>query len=344
MTDHPSDYPISYPEQLNRRIVSAEPCGVCFLPSPLCKFYIGKGKARGRNKLKKITHVEGCKSTVDFAKVKYAVAEKSTETVPSSNFPIQCPQCSPNDAAIWRYNLHYHFTHKYLTADLAQYKHLWKLSDAEYHHVKEVWDKHKRAPKPRKSKSKKGKELEHRPLVISDAHSARLALRTTDLQETEKSKDDEGNDTVCSIVVSGARLIDDADFIVDSSGESKVESEEEEKSTHGTEDDNDEAEDGVDYEQQSEIFDALTAQIAQSEGIQLPASGLVTTEPLDCISPPAESAVSGTQEPMVAPSVNTCTTRKRKAKEVERIFECFCGQVVENRDDRDGGSLQSQRL
>ena len=80
---------------------SSEPCGFCLRPSPLCRFYLGKGSSRGKKKAIRIVRVEGCKSPVDVKKIKYSTAFKSTASSPCSNIPMQCPRCSPSDPAIW---------------------------------------------------------------------------------------------------------------------------------------------------------------------------------------------------------------------------------------------------
>lgn len=97
---------------------SSELCGFCLQPSPLCRFYLGKGSAWGKKKAIRIVHVKGCKSPVDVKKIKYSTAFKSMASSSCSNILIQCPWCSPSDPAIWWYNLCSHFVSMHPTADL----------------------------------------------------------------------------------------------------------------------------------------------------------------------------------------------------------------------------------
>ncbi|KAF8152359.1 hypothetical protein B0H34DRAFT_724881 [Crassisporium funariophilum] len=79
-------------------------CGLCLRPSPMCQFFLKKGKG---------AHASG-------------VASESTASSPCSNVPIHCPLCPKSDPAIWRYFFRIHFQQKHPNAPLAQYENIWK--------------------------------------------------------------------------------------------------------------------------------------------------------------------------------------------------------------------------
>lgn len=152
---------------------STEPCGLCLAPSPLCQFYLTKGRStQGQTKID-YTASHGCANLgVTF---KYAVAAASTKTVPCSNVPLHCPLCPPNHLVIWKYTAHHHFLNRHPATDLNQWKHLWEISSAEKAAMDVVWDERRKVPISRgKNKCKKD---ELGPLVISEAHSSCLARR-----------------------------------------------------------------------------------------------------------------------------------------------------------------------
>ncbi|KAK0444290.1 uncharacterized protein EV420DRAFT_1648982 [Desarmillaria tabescens] len=156
---------------------ATEPCGLCLAPSSLCQFYLTKGKgAQGQTKID-YSSSRGCPNIgVTF---KYGIAVASTKTAPCSNVPLRCPLCPPNHPAIWKYMARYHFLNQHPAADLNQWKHLWEISSAEKAAMDKVWDERKKVPMPR-GKNKRKKDVLG-PLIISEAHSSRLARRTTDL-------------------------------------------------------------------------------------------------------------------------------------------------------------------
>lgn len=152
---------------------STEPCGLCLAPSPLCQFYLTKGRgAQGQTKIDYTTS-RGCVNLgVTF---KYAVAAAPTKTAPCSNVPLRCPLCPPNHPAIWKYTARYHFLNRHPAADLNQWKHLWQISSAEKAAMDVVWDERRKVPTSRGKNKRKKDDLG--PLVISEAHSSRLARR-----------------------------------------------------------------------------------------------------------------------------------------------------------------------
>jgi hypothetical protein len=150
---------------------SSEPCGLCLRPSPMCQFYLKKGKsAKGRLKINYAAS-KGCPNLITFS---YNVAAESSKSSPCSNVPLRCPLCSSGDPAVWRYNMKYHFQLAHPSASLPTYQELWSLTNFEKSQMAAIWkDRHKVTVKRRKTKGK------HLPasLEISKAHSSRLAFR-----------------------------------------------------------------------------------------------------------------------------------------------------------------------
>lgn len=117
---------------------SDEPCGLCLRPSPLCVFYIKKGK--GANASLTVDKKRSvCKYPIKFY---YQKAVNSMEGSPCSNVPILCPICGPKAPAVWKYNLHAHFQHKHPSQlTNSKYTQLWHLTNFEKHEVSEIWKK-----------------------------------------------------------------------------------------------------------------------------------------------------------------------------------------------------------
>ncbi|KAF6750128.1 hypothetical protein DFP72DRAFT_1139753, partial [Ephemerocybe angulata] len=82
-----------------------EPCGLCLLPSKLCRYVVVKGKGS-----KASLHVDwerssGCARAVSFS---YKWAAEYTDNSPCTNVPLPCPLCPKSKPAVWRYNLRLH--------------------------------------------------------------------------------------------------------------------------------------------------------------------------------------------------------------------------------------------
>lgn len=96
---------------------------------------------------------------------------KSTTSSPCSNVPIKCPLCSYDAPAVWHYNMKNHFTRAHPSAEPSKYKTLWTLDNFEKEEMKKVWAARLKVP------VKRNKKPNTPALVISQAHSSRLALR-----------------------------------------------------------------------------------------------------------------------------------------------------------------------
>lgn len=109
---------------------------------------------------------------------------------------------------------------------------MWELSRAKIAAMDKVWEERRKVPKP-KGKNKKGGLS---PLIISEAHSMRLARRTTDLsgetlQDTETSGvNSKGNEEGLDWTSDGGDTeLDDSDDGADNTSSSS-------NSTSGTKD------------------------------------------------------------------------------------------------------------
>lgn len=175
----PVSLPTSHPQRILSHIGSHilhdpninranEPCGLCLRPSPKCIFYLIKGKGAKASMKINETRTKGCSNAISFA---YGVAAESSTTSPCSNVPIQCPLCPRSEPAVWRYNLKYHFLATHPKAEMSKYDVLWKLSNFEIAEMKKIWVARQKVSVKRKKKTT------HPALVISEAHSSRMALR-----------------------------------------------------------------------------------------------------------------------------------------------------------------------
>ncbi|KAF8221652.1 hypothetical protein L208DRAFT_1530560, partial [Tricholoma matsutake] len=146
---------------------SAEPCGLCLQSSPLCVYYLKRGKGVGASEQVDSTK-SVCANKIPFG---YAVAAISTSSSPSSNVPIHCPICPTAALCVWRYNLSHHMRSKHPAILLPPYKSLWQIKNAKKSQLKEMWNNHHKHKKMQKSKKQNTSGL-----IISEAHSSRLTL------------------------------------------------------------------------------------------------------------------------------------------------------------------------
>lgn len=149
-----------------------ERCGTCLrLSVPgICEYFLKKGKGAKASFLVDLARTT-CVNKFHFQYK--AASQSSTSSSPSSNVPIECPICGPGTPAVWRYSMRAHFEHYHpLSASIPKYSSMWTLSNFEEHEIHELWKKRNNT-KPKK----KGKGKGSVPLVISEAHSSRMAFR-----------------------------------------------------------------------------------------------------------------------------------------------------------------------
>ena len=147
---------------------SASLCGLCLRPSPLCQFFLKKGKGAHANLTVNQAASKGCLVKIKYS---YGVASESTTSSPCSNVPIHCPLCPKLDSAIWRYSFKIHFQQKHPNAPFLQYESIWKLTNYEITEMKRIWGNRTKVPAKR---TKKSKIL---PLTISEDHRAQIPAR-----------------------------------------------------------------------------------------------------------------------------------------------------------------------
>jgi hypothetical protein len=147
---------------------ASEPCSFCLRPSPLCRFYLKKGKGFDAN-----LQINYNKSTCsNMLRVSYATVASSTASSPCSNIPIQCPWCPQSAPAIWRYNMFFHIKNNHPQVSLNDNQDVWKIGNSERDGLKKVWQNRNKVKKTRKSKKRSGANL-----VISRAHASNQVLR-----------------------------------------------------------------------------------------------------------------------------------------------------------------------
>jgi hypothetical protein len=147
-------------------VQAVEPlCGLCLRPSPLCEYYLSKGKgAHGKLRVNQKMS-KGCLLKMKFS---YSVAAESNASSPCSNVPIHCPICPKTNPAIWKYFMKIHFEEKHKSLPLTNYAHLWMLSNFEKLEMKQIWLKRGKVP------AKRGRKSKNPPLIISENHRAQI--------------------------------------------------------------------------------------------------------------------------------------------------------------------------
>ncbi|KAF8815933.1 hypothetical protein BYT27DRAFT_7004715, partial [Phlegmacium glaucopus] len=148
---------------------STELCGLCLCPTPLCQFFLMKGKgSKGQPKVNQRLS-RGCGMAVKYS---YRVVAASSTMSPCSNVPIQCPVCPSVDPAVWKYSLKAHFNNKHkMLAASGKYDDLWKLSNFKITEMKKIWVKRAIVTTKHTRKSKLP------PLVVSEDHCTQIPNR-----------------------------------------------------------------------------------------------------------------------------------------------------------------------
>ncbi|KAF8229960.1 hypothetical protein L208DRAFT_1284172, partial [Tricholoma matsutake] len=76
---------------------SAEPCGLCLCPLPLCIYYLKRGKGVAASEQVNFA-ASVCPNKIPFS---YAVAAISTASSPSLNIHMCCPICPVAAPCVW---------------------------------------------------------------------------------------------------------------------------------------------------------------------------------------------------------------------------------------------------
>lgn len=85
---------------------SLELCGLCFHLSPLCIFYLQKGKGVGASQQVNLQKPH-CPNLIRA--FSYQSASVETMSSPYSNVSLNCPLSPSTSGAIWKYNTPAHF-------------------------------------------------------------------------------------------------------------------------------------------------------------------------------------------------------------------------------------------
>ena len=145
---------------------SAEPCGLCLRPAPICKIVLKKAKGC-TGKLAIDMESSSCPNLVKFS---IASAAACYETSPCTNHPMKCPYCPKLNPAVWSYNFRYHLLRVHPSVQLSNHQSLWTLSKLEKEGMKRVWQHRHKQAKPHR-------RAQRLPLTISETHRTQLVLR-----------------------------------------------------------------------------------------------------------------------------------------------------------------------
>jgi hypothetical protein len=145
--------------------LSLEPCRLCLRPSPSCVFYLRKGKGTSTS-----CQVDLQKSWCPYLqRFSYQAAVTEAINSPCTNVPLICPLCPSTVGAVWKYNMHVHFSKHHSSANIADYFANWGTSASEKEALQRKWQSRHKTRKSRKM-------LKQHPLVISEQHSSRQVL------------------------------------------------------------------------------------------------------------------------------------------------------------------------
>ena len=144
-----------------------ELCGLCMRPSPLCSFYLRKGKGVG-SAPQIDERVSRCPNFM--GKLFYSTAATERTNSPCTNVPVTCPLCPSTLAAVWKYNMKTHLARIHPSTKGCDLPKAYVISESERAALKILWEKrHKTSRRFRR------RNVTPRAFAISEAHSSRLA-------------------------------------------------------------------------------------------------------------------------------------------------------------------------
>ncbi|KAF7968709.1 hypothetical protein HWV62_29672 [Athelia sp. TMB] len=167
LVEHMSMHILHDPKVKNTR----EPCGFCTTPDNACSVRLRKGKgsaSKHQIDLDKSSCVRG-------NMVKLSLSSAIKQHSRCTNIPMHCPVCPPGAAAVWKYNFPSHFAHVHPTASIEEHNIDFAIDKTESVNLKTEWRR------PNRISARTVRNLGE--VTISESHSARLALRTTDLAD-----------------------------------------------------------------------------------------------------------------------------------------------------------------
>ena len=140
-----------------------EYCGLCMRPSPLCSFYLRKGKGAGS--VQQIDErVSRCPNFM--GRLFYSAAATERPNSPCTNVPVTCPLCPSTSAAVWKYNMKIHLAQTHPSTKGSDFPKAYAISDSKKAALKIQWEKRHSAHRRRKPNATS------RPLPVSEVHSS----------------------------------------------------------------------------------------------------------------------------------------------------------------------------
>jgi hypothetical protein len=144
---------------------SRELCGLCMRESPLCVFYLRKGKGAGSAPQIDL-RTSRCPNLT--GKFLYAAAATERTNSPCTNVPIVCPLCPSTSPTVWKYSMKSHLARNHPSVRRSDLFPQYEISESEKAALKLQWEKRHKISQRRKSTSA------HIP--VSELHSSRLAF------------------------------------------------------------------------------------------------------------------------------------------------------------------------
>ena len=149
---------------------SQELCGLCMRSSPLCTFYLRKGK--GASSAPQIElRTSRCPNLI--SKFFYAAASTESTNSPCTNIPVVCPLCPSTSSAVWKYNMKTHLIKTHPSVRSSDVLTAYTISESEKAALRLRWDKRHKASRQRQTR--RG-NVTQTPLTISEVHSSRQVL------------------------------------------------------------------------------------------------------------------------------------------------------------------------
>lgn len=115
-----------------------ELCGLCMRPSPLCSFYLRKGKGIG-NSQQINEHTSHCPNFM--GKLLYLAAATECINSPCTNIPVTCPLCPSKSAAVWKYSMKIHLVQVHPSMRGGNFPKAYAISKSEKATLKILWEK-----------------------------------------------------------------------------------------------------------------------------------------------------------------------------------------------------------
>ena len=145
-----------------------EPCGLCMRPSPLCSFYLRKGKGAGGTP-QIDERMSRCPNLI--SKLFYSAAATERTHSPCTNVPVTCPLCPSTSPAVWKYNMKKHLAHIHPSTKGRDFPEAYVIGNSEKAALKILWEKRFTVPHRRRQHNATSNSL-----PISELHSSRQAI------------------------------------------------------------------------------------------------------------------------------------------------------------------------